>query len=70
MTATERMRDYAWTSAECHVIAEEAYARWIDVEPWSVHLYLEVWRQWYYGMISTDAVLRLPGVRQLPVSGR
>lgn len=69
---TRDMYVYAnqWQASECHLIAEAAYEKWIDVEPWSIQRYLLIWRQWFYGTLSTDAVLRLPGVKQIPVSGR
>lgn len=70
MSQTQTMLETRWTLAECHVISEYAYERFILVEAWQIHLHLEVWRLWYYGMAPDQAVISLPGVRRVAVSGR
>lgn len=64
------MLETRWTLAECHVISEYAYERFILVEAWQIHLHLEVWRLWYYGMVPDQAIVNLPGVRRVAASGR
>lgn len=56
--------------AECSLIAAYAYERFVDVSPLAVFRHLEVWRLWYYGMVPDQAVISLPGVRRVTVSGR
>lgn len=70
MSVTQHMLENRWTLAECHLISQYAYERFILVEAWQVHLYLNVWRQWFYGMVPDHAVMQLPGVRHLSVSVR
>lgn len=70
MTAPVIMPPASWVTAECHLIAQRAYERFIDVEPWQVSMALDLWRQWYYGMVPWNAVLSLPGVRRISVSGK
>jgi len=53
-----------WTVAEAHLIAQSAYRRFIEVEPWQVIDNMGVWRRWFYGLLPTATVLRLPGVHQ------
>ena len=70
MNATETMMGYRWTLAECELISRYAYERFLSVEPYMIHLHLDIWRQWYYGLVPYDAVRSLPGVRHVAVSGR
>jgi len=55
---------------EAALIANYAYERWLDVSVDTVLYYLPLFREWYYGMVATDAILKLDGVRPIPVSGR
>jgi hypothetical protein len=59
------VRDAKWSIAEAHTIAVAAYSRHIEVEAWQVLKRLDLWRQWYYGMVPTSAVLNLPGVQMV-----
>jgi hypothetical protein len=62
MSVAETVKDAKWSVAEAHAIALSAYERNMEVEAWQVLKRLDLWRQWYYGMVSTSAVLNLPGV--------
>ncbi len=70
MSVSQTMHDAKWTMAECHLIAQTAVSRFVDVEAWQVLEHLDIWRQWFYGMLPTTAVLSLSGVRPTDVSGR
>lgn len=70
MSITGVMQASEYTMAECCLIAMNAYERYIQVEPWQVHLYLAQWRLWYYHMLPDNAVLSLPGARRILPSGR
>lgn len=70
MSVTEIMQAGEFTMAECHLIASHAYERYIKVEPWQIHPYLDQWRLWYYHILPDYAVLSLPGARRIPPSGR
>jgi hypothetical protein len=59
------VKDAKWSIAEAHVIALEAYNRHIEVEAWQVLKRLDLWRQWFYGIVPTSAILSLPGVRMV-----
>lgn len=68
MSLTQNMLETRWTLAECHLISQVAYERWILVEAWQVHLHLDIWRQWLYGMVPDHAVMSLPGVQHRNLS--
>lgn len=70
MTTPHATEDDQWKTMESVLIAEYAYRRFIMVEPWDVQAHIVIWRQWYYGMIPWNAVLSLPNVRHLGISGR
>jgi hypothetical protein len=57
------VKDAKWSIAEAHTIAVAAYGRHIEVEAYQVLKRLDLWRQWFYGMVPTSAILSLPGVQ-------
>ncbi len=70
MSVAEDIARARWSVAEAQLIATAAYGRLIEVEPHHVLLNLATWRAWFYELIPTTAVLKLPGARLVEVSGR
>lgn len=70
MSVSADVKRARWSIAEAHHIAVTAYGRNIEVEAWRVLDRLDLWRQWYYGMVPASAVLGLPGVRLIIMPGR
>jgi hypothetical protein len=70
VSVADTMLAARWTMAECHLISQHAYERYIDVEPHWVACYIEIWRQWYYGRLSDATIRTMPGARPVAVSGR